>query len=158
MATTTTPKVAVITGAGRRGGIGRAIARRLLLDGHSVVVSDLAAPMESHPDYQAAAPGELTQAVDGLRGLGPGGVAGCRRDLRRSADADALIAAAVGQFGRVDVLVNNAGIAIGLGPVVELTDQDWQVNLEVMASGVFYCSRAAARRMIDQGFGGRIVT
>jgi NAD(P)-dependent dehydrogenase (short-subunit alcohol dehydrogenase family) len=56
------------------------------------------------------------------------------------------------------VLVNNAGIAIGLAPVTELTDEDWQVNLDVMASGVFRCSRAAARHMVAQGEGGRIIT
>jgi len=56
------------------------------------------------------------------------------------------------------VLVNNAGLAIGLAPVVELSEEDWRVNLDVMATGVFLCSRAAARRMIAQGDGGRIVT
>jgi NAD(P)-dependent dehydrogenase (short-subunit alcohol dehydrogenase family) len=56
------------------------------------------------------------------------------------------------------VLVNNAGIAVGLAPVVELSEADWRVNLDVMATGVFLCSRAAARLMIAQGDGGRIVT
>jgi NAD(P)-dependent dehydrogenase (short-subunit alcohol dehydrogenase family) len=153
-----TVKVAVVTGAARRGGIGRAIARQLLLDGHAVVISDLARAMESHPDYQSAARGELEAAVAELAALELGEVAGCGCDVRSSADADALVAFALQRFGRIDVLVNNAGIAIGLGPVVELSDQDWQVNLEVMASGVFYCSRAAARPMIAQGHGGRIVT
>ena len=146
-------RVAVVTGAARRGGIGRAIAARLMRDGYTVVISDLARPMESHPSYQGAH-GELDQAVAELGG----DVAGCPCDVRSSADADALVAFALERFGRLDVLVNNAGIAIGLGPVVDLSDEDWQVNLEVMASGVFYCSRAAARQMIAQGGGGRIVT
>lgn len=151
-------RVAVVTGAARRGGIGRAIAQQLLRDGYAVVISDLSAPMRTHPDYEGAARGELELALAELEGLGLGEVAGCGCDVRSSADADALIAFAVERFGRIDALVNNAGVAIGLGPVVELSDKDWQVNLDVMATGAFYCSRAAARQMITQGVGGRIVT
>ena len=114
--------------------------------------------MDTHPEYQGAALGELEQAVAELERLGLGEVAGCGCDVRSSADADALVAFAVEHFGRIDILVNNAGIAIGLAPIVELSDEDWQVNLDVMASGVFHCSRAAAREMIAQGDGGRIVT
>ena len=150
--------MAVVTGAARRGGIGRAIATRLLGDGYAVVVSDLARPMGTHQDYQSAPSGELEQTVAELTELGLGDVAGCPCDVRSSADADALTALAVERFGRIDALVNNAGVAIGLGPVVDLTDADWQVNLDVMATGVFYCSRAAARQMIAQGSAGRIVT
>jgi NAD(P)-dependent dehydrogenase (short-subunit alcohol dehydrogenase family) len=151
-------KVAVVTGAARRGGIGRAIAERLLRDGHALVISDLGRPMETHPDYQSAASGALGEAVAELGALGLGEVAGCACDVRKSTDADELVAFAVERFGRIDAMVNNAGVAIGLGPVVELSDQDWQVNLDVMATGVFHCCRAAARQMIDQGAGGRIVT
>jgi NAD(P)-dependent dehydrogenase (short-subunit alcohol dehydrogenase family) len=147
-----------VTGAARRGGIGRAIAQQLLRDGHAVVISDLVGPMETHPDYQSAARGELDHAVAELEELRLGEVAGCGCDVRSSADVEALVAFAVARFGRIDVLVNNAGIAIGLAPVVELSDKDWQVNLDVMATGVFYCSRAAARQMIAQGGSGRIVT
>ena len=147
----------MVTGAARRGGIGRAVAARLARDGLRVVVSDLGAPMSSHPDYAAAASEELHHAVAELEGDGAE-AAGIACDVRDSAQVDALIAGTVERFGRVDVLVNNAGVAIGLAPAVELSDEDWQVNLDVMAGGVFKCSRAAARRMIDQGEGGRIVT
>jgi NAD(P)-dependent dehydrogenase (short-subunit alcohol dehydrogenase family) len=149
-------RVAVITGAARRGGIGRAIAERLLADGLRVVVSDLEGPMASHPDYAGAGRSELDDAVATLSARGE--VHGVACDVRDSAQADALVDAAVERFGRLDVLVNNAGLAIGLAPVVELSDADWDVNLDVMAGGVFRCSRAAARRMVEQGEGGRIVT
>jgi NAD(P)-dependent dehydrogenase (short-subunit alcohol dehydrogenase family) len=151
-------RVAIVTGAARRGGIGRAIAARLLRDGCAVVISDLERPMSSHPDYQSATGGELRDAVEDLATLGLGEVAGCPCDVRHAVDADALIRFALERFGRLDVLVNNAGIAIGLAPVVELTDEDWEINLAVMATGVFNCSRAAARALIEQGEGGRIVT
>jgi NAD(P)-dependent dehydrogenase (short-subunit alcohol dehydrogenase family) len=149
-------RVAVVTGAARRGGIGRAIAARLLRDGLRVLVSDLERPMDTHPDYASAAPTELEDSVAELSGLGEVAAVGC--DVRDTSQVEALFDAASERFGRVDVLVNNAGIAIGLAPVTELSDEDWQVNLEVMAGGVFRCSRAAARRMIEQGKGGRIVT
>ena len=149
-------RVAVVTGAARRGGIGRAVAERLLRDGLRVVVSDLERPMASHPDYAAAQRSDLDDAVAELSALGEVHGAGC--DVRDSAQVDALMAAAVERFGRVDVLVNNAGLAIGLKPVAELSDADWDVNLDVMATGVFRCSRAAVRRMLEQGDGGRIIT
>lgn len=151
-------RVAIVTGAARRGGIGRAIATRLLRDGCAVVVSDLERPMSSHPDYLSSGASDLQRAAEDLLQLGLGPVAACPCDVRDSAQADALIAFALERFERLDVMVNNAGIAIGLGPVVELSDEDWEVNLAVMATGVFNCSRAAARAMIEQGEGGRIVT
>jgi NAD(P)-dependent dehydrogenase (short-subunit alcohol dehydrogenase family) len=150
------PKVAVVTGAARRGGIGRAIAARLLRDGMRVMISDLGRPMDSHPDYQGARATDLDDAVAEL--AAGGDVAGTACDVRNTEQVDALLDATVERFGRVDVLVNNAGVAIGLAPVTELGDDDWQVNLDVMAGGVFRCSRAAARLMIEQGDGGRIVT
>jgi NAD(P)-dependent dehydrogenase (short-subunit alcohol dehydrogenase family) len=149
-------KVALVTGAARRGGIGRAIAARLLRDRMAVVVSDLERPMDTHPDYRSAEPSELEQAVAELSALGDVAARGC--DVRDAAQVHALVEFAVERFGRLDVLVNNAGVAIGLAPVVELSEDDWRVNLDVMATGVFLCSRAAARRMIGQGHGGRIVT
>jgi NAD(P)-dependent dehydrogenase (short-subunit alcohol dehydrogenase family) len=149
-------KVAIVTGAARRGGIGRAIAARLLRDGMRVVVSDLERPMASHPDYASAGQSDLEEAVAELGRDGE--VAGIGCDVRVTAQADALLEATVERFGRVDVLVNNAGLAIGLAPVTELSDDDWEINLSVMAGGVFRCSRAAARRMVEQGEGGRIVT
>ncbi|HTX08694.1 MAG TPA: SDR family oxidoreductase [Solirubrobacteraceae bacterium] len=157
-APTQAARVAIVTGAGRRGGIGLAIARQLLSDGCAVVVSDLERPMSSHPDYQGARRDELAIAAGELAGLGIGAVATCGCDVQNSDEAERLVAFAVERFGRLDVMVNNAGVAIGLGPVVELTDADWKVNLDVMATGVFNCSRAAARRMIEQGEGGRIIT
>ena len=141
-------RVALVTGAARNGGIGRAIAARLLRDGLAVVVSDLARPMDTHPEYAAARAVELDEAVDELAALGE--VAGCPCDVRDAEQVDALLEFVTGRFGRIDVLVNNAGIAVGLAPVVELSEADWRVNLDVMATGVFLCSRAAARRMIAQ--------
>jgi NAD(P)-dependent dehydrogenase (short-subunit alcohol dehydrogenase family) len=149
-------RVAVVTGAARRGGIGRAIAARLVRDGLRIMLSDLERPMQTHPDYASAKPTELQEAIEELGRDGEVDGRGC--DVRDTAQVEALLDATLDRFGRVDVLVNNAGLAIGLSPVTELSDEDWQVNLDVMATGVFRCSRAAARRMVDQGEGGRIIT
>ena len=133
-------QVAIVTGAGR--GIGRAIARRLAQEGASVAVSDL--------DVENAAGGadEITAA---------GGKAiSFRTDVSRKADADRVVEDTVAHFGRLDILVNNAGI----GAIVSLLDTEestWDALMNVNAKGVLLCSQAAARQMIAQGDGGRII-
>jgi len=149
-------RVAVITGAARPGSIGQAIARRLLRDGLAVVVSDLGGPLDTHPDYASAERSDLQRAQEELSALGDVHTLPC--DVRHADEVRALIDGTVERFGRVDVLVNNAGLGVGLTPVVELSEADWRLNLDVMATGVFLCSQAAARRMLAQGEGGRIVT
>ena len=133
-------RTAIVTGASS--GLGERFARALGAAGANVVV---VARREDRLRSLAADLGEERTLAIGA-------------DVRDSAQADALVAFALKRFGRLDVMVNNAGIAIGLGPVVELSDEDWEVNLAVMATGVFNCSRAAARALIAQGEGGRIIT
>lgn len=149
-------RVAVVTGAGRAGSIGRAIGRRLLQDGYAVVLSDVGAPLDTHPDYEVAPGTALEDAVRELSAFGE--VHGLPCDVRRADQVEALLDGAVERFGRLDALVNNAGLAVGLTPVTELSEADWRLNLDVMATGVFLCSRGAARRMVEQGEGGRIIT
>ncbi|MDI6912313.1 SDR family NAD(P)-dependent oxidoreductase [Nocardioides sp.] len=149
-------RVAIVTGAGRKGSIGQAVARRLLLDGLTVVLSDLGAALDSHPDYEVAPSTDLETACDELSNVGEVNALPC--DVRDAEQVDDLLDGTVARYGRVDVLVNNAGLTVGVGPVTELREEDWRLNLDVMATGVFLCSRAAARRMISQGEGGRIIT
>jgi len=149
-------RVAVVTGAGRAGSIGRAIGRRLLQDGYAVVLSDVGGALDTHPDYEVAPGSALAEAVAELSAFGE--VDGLPCDVRRADQVEALLDGAVERFGRLDALVNNAGLAVGLTPVTELSEEDWRLNLDVMATGVFLCSRGAARRMVAQGEGGRIVT
>lgn len=149
-------RVAVVTGAGRREGIGAAVARDLLRRGATVVLSDLEAAMDTHPDYESSSSSELQQNVNELRDLG-GDVAGIACDVRDAEQVQGLVDETVARFGQIDVLINNAGVAVGLDPVVELDERDWRLNLDVMCTGVFLCSRAAARHMIQAGQGGRII-
>ncbi|WP_341242183.1 SDR family NAD(P)-dependent oxidoreductase [uncultured Nocardioides sp.] len=148
-------RVVVVTGGARAGGMGRAIAESFLRLGDAVVLSDVGAPLASHPDYEVAPPDHLSQAATELAVLGPVLPVAC--DVTDEEQVKALFDAAVAEHGRVDVLVNCAGLAIGLTPVTELALRDWQVNIDVMATGAFLCAREAARRMVPRG-AGRIIT
>jgi NAD(P)-dependent dehydrogenase (short-subunit alcohol dehydrogenase family) len=149
-------RVALVTGAGRRNGIGRSIAERLLRDGYAVALSDIGERFAEKPGYEAVEMSELEHTAAELSALGP--VRAVRCDVRDEGQVDAMVADVVTHFGRLDVLVNNAGVGGGLGEVVEMALADWQLNIDVMATGVFLCSRAAARHLIDRGQGGRIIT
>jgi NAD(P)-dependent dehydrogenase (short-subunit alcohol dehydrogenase family) len=148
--------VAVVLGAGRSGGIGRSVVVRLLADGYRVVASDVGRVLSSHPDYEVAPPGDLIDLVREVDDAGRIQTFAC--DVTREDEVIALFANARESFGRLDVAVNCAGLGIGLKPVINLTLRDWNVNIDVMATGAFLFAREAARVLIDQGTGGRIVT
>lgn len=134
-------KVAVVTGGSR--GLGREMARSLARAGADVCIA-------------ARTPDQLEAAAAFLRdesGREPLTVAA---DVRESADCERLIAAAVERFGKLDVLVNNAGIgdAPGRGKAVwELTDGEWLDGIAVNLHGTFWCTRAALAHMRPRGEG-----
>jgi 3-oxoacyl-[acyl-carrier protein] reductase len=130
-------KTALVTGAAR--GIGLAIATRLAADGLRVAMLD-----QDRAAVEAAAPG-----------LGAGAL-GLAADVSRAAEVDAAIARIEREWGRLDVLVNNAGITGRSFPIWDLTDEDWQRVIDVDLTSVFLCCRAAVKVMLRQG-GGRIV-
>ena len=135
-------KVVVITAAAGTG-IGSATARRCLEEGARVVVSD------SHARRLAEVHGELAGVHgDRVRAIG------C--DVTDEGQAEALVAGAAAQFGRVDVMVNNAGLG-GTSSVLEMTDEQWSRVLDVTLTGTFRCTRAALRQMVAQGGGGAVV-
>ncbi|MEV7241498.1 SDR family oxidoreductase [Streptomyces sp. NPDC093248] len=134
-------KIAVVTGAGS--GIGRAVAVELLRAGWSVVLAGRR--METLEETAARAPGGPWLAV--------------RTDVSRPEDVDALFAAAVERFGRVDLLFNNAG-TFGPGgvPVEDLPYEAWRHVVDTNLNGAFLCAQAAYRRMKEQDpRGGRII-
>lgn len=149
------PRVVVLTGGARAGGMGRAICEAFLRLGDTVVLSDVGGPLASHPDYEVAPADHLQQAASELSVLGSVLTVVC--DVTDEAQVAALFDRAVDEHGRVDVVVNCAGLAIGLSPVTELSLADWQVNIDVMATGAFLVAREAARRMVPRG-SGRIIT
>jgi rhamnulose-1-phosphate aldolase/alcohol dehydrogenase len=132
-------RVALVTGAAS--GIGKAIAVRLAAEGACVVVADL----------------DLQKAQDAAAELGSSDVAiGIAADVSDAEAVATAFRAAALAFGGVDLVVNNAGLSISK-PLLETTEQDWDVQHDVMAKGSFLVSREAARIMIDQGMGGDIV-
>lgn len=133
-------KVAVVTGA--TGGLGEGIARRLASEGAAVVVSG-----------RRADEGEAV--AQSLRDAG-GRAAFHRADVAVEADCNALIAAAVETFGRVDILVNNAA-TLAHHPFDELTVDQWDTAFDANVRGPMLLSRAAATRMREQGDGGSII-
>jgi 3-oxoacyl-[acyl-carrier protein] reductase len=135
-------KVVVVTAAAGTG-IGAAIAERCLAEGARVMLSD------SH-DRRLAAEGERLAAAYGKR------VCSMPCDVTDESAVRALVAAAAGEYGRLDVMINNAGLG-GNRPVTEMTDGEWAQVLDVTLTGTFRCTRAALTRMIAQGGGGVVV-
>ena len=132
-------KVAVITGAAR--GIGRACAERFLLEGSRVVIADV------DGDALVKTAGELGRPDD-LRAI--------QADVARRADVDGLVSAAAKDFGRLDIMVNNAGIARNQD-FLEITEKDFDEVIAVNLKGAFFGVQAAAKQMIAQGGGGVII-
>jgi 3-oxoacyl-[acyl-carrier protein] reductase len=137
----TAGRVALITGSSR--GIGRAVALRLARDGVSIVVN--------YRSNAAAA----EAVVDEIAGLGSTAVA-VAGDVTEAEAADRLVDAALDRFGRLDILVANAGITRDM-LTLRMTDADWAAVVETNLTSVFRCCRAALRPMLRQR-SGRIVT
>jgi 2-deoxy-D-gluconate 3-dehydrogenase len=133
-------QVAVVTGAAM--GIGQAIALRLAEAGAAVVIGDV---------NMAAA-----QQTAGLIAERGGKAVATRADMSSVSDIEALVAGAEARFGRLDMLVNNAGV-FPFGAALQLSEAQWDHVLDINLKGVFFAAQAAAKRMISAGHGGRIV-
>ena len=133
-------QVAIVTGAGR--GIGRAIALRLAQEGCRVTVADL--------DGETAA-----QVSAEIQELGAQSLA-LQVDVTRSEDVERMVRQTTARLGSLRIMVNNAGIG-AIAPLLETDEKTWDALMNVNAKGVLFCSQAAARQMIAQGGGGRII-
>ncbi len=149
-------RVAIVTGAGRRGGIGAAVALRLAQDGAHIVVGDICAPPTELPHAGSGQWEECTALVEEIETHGVQGLP-LRLDVADAASVQALIAETKAAFGRLDILVNNAGVAIGPGPLIQMEEAAWRRTLEINATGTFLCSKFALPLMIEGGRGGRII-
>ena len=132
-------KVALVTGAGA--GIGRAIALAMAEAGAAVAAADIDADAAQRTADQAASNTRRAWAV--------------QVDCGEVAQIDAMVARTVAELGRLDIIVNNAGVT-RYSYIMDLTEADWDRIHRVNAKGVFFCLQRAAREMIPQG-GGRII-
>ena len=130
-------KVAIVTGSGR--GIGKAIALKLAENGADIVINDI--PGSDYAD-------ETKKEIEAL------GVKAIvvRGDVRNKDDVDALINQTVETFGKIDILVNNAGITRD-GLMIRMSEEDWDMVLDINLKGAFNCIKAAARPMMKQRSG-----
>jgi acetoin reductase-like protein len=133
-------KTALVTGAGR--GIGRAMALRLVGEGADVAVADINAENASETASMIQASGGRTLAV--------------AVDLTDTRQIQDMIDRVVETFGRLDVLINNAG-RVQIKPLLDVTEEEWDQTLDLNLKGTFFCLQAAARQMVKQGGGGRII-
>jgi 3-oxoacyl-[acyl-carrier protein] reductase len=136
----TDKRVALVTGASR--GIGRAIAVALAKDGLHVVLNWTA--------NEAAA----AEALAAVQAVGAGAL--LRFDVAKADEVDAAVKKIVEEHGRLDVVVNNAGIAVD-GLILRLKEEDWQRVIDVNLTGALHVARAAARHLLKAKEGGRLI-
>ena len=139
-------KVAICTGAGRRGGLGEAMVKTLAAEGCKVVVTDVG-PQDAS---------DLAAIVGEIRAAG-GAARSVALDVCDEAQVEHAIASTVAAFGRLDILINNAGIGFLMQPLTQTSRETWSRVLDVNLMGAFLCTKHAALQMIAQGQGGRIV-
>lgn len=135
-------KGVVITGGGT--GLGREMTVAMARAGADIVIA-------------ARRTGPIEEVAEEVRALGRKGVA-ISADVTDTDQVKGLMESAISELGKVDVLLNNAGIVRCQGaiPIWEITDDDWRVGIEVNMSSAFYCARAIAKHMVERG-GGKII-
>ena len=132
-------QVAIVTGGA--GGIGAPLCRALSEDGYNVVVADFAVDAGRALAQELAGNSERASFF--------------KIDVRDKKDAERLAAATLERYGRIDVLINGAGV-ISRMPVLEMPEEEWDRVLDINLKGTFLCSQAVARHMVERG-SGRIV-
>ena len=146
-------RVAFITGAAR--GQGRAHAIRLAKEGADIIAIDICGPISETITYPLATSDELAQTVAAVEAAGRK-VLAREVDIRDLAAQQQVVAEAVAQFGRLDILVANAGV-LSWGRLFEMSEEQWDTVIEVNLSGTWRTVRAVVPAMIEAGNGGSII-
>ena len=152
-------KVAIVTGAGGRHGIGRAIALRLAQEGADVVVTDIQRSTDAmRPEDRQAGWRGLDSVVGEIDALGRQAL-GLFSDVSDTGQVSDMVAQTLDRFGHIDILVNNAGSQPGRDRVllVDLEEDAFDEVMRVNVKGTYLCSRAVATHMIARGGGGKII-
>jgi NAD(P)-dependent dehydrogenase (short-subunit alcohol dehydrogenase family) len=132
-------KVALVTGAGSQIGYGKAIAVTLAEEGCHIVAADI--------DLAGAEKTAAAVKVLGRRALA------VKVDVTVQAEVDAMVAAAIKEFGQIDILVNNAGASSQLRPFLEMTEEDWDFDIKTNLYGQMRVARAVLPHMISRKYG-----
>ena len=152
-------KRALVTGAGRQRGIGRAIALRLAEEGADVAVAGYGRDPSTFPEHERDAGWRgVASVADEIRDLGRRTVA-VEGDLSDRGDVAALVEATMGDLGGIDILVNNAALPseAGASTILDMDENLWFRTVDVNLNGLFLVTRAVGRQMRDRGSGGSIV-
>ena len=153
-------KVAIVTGAGRRRSIGNSTAHVLAELGADLVLTGTGRdPSTFPPDEREIGWRDIESTADEVRALGRRALT-LVGDVTDEADVDTMVQRALEQFGRIDILVNNAAYRYGPDRVrlIELDPDIFQKVIDVKVRGTYMCSKAVAKVLIEQGQGGKIVT
>lgn len=152
-----TGKTAVITGSGRRKGLGEAIAMRLAKDGADIVISDIGRAVDAATSAEhIGSTIEMEAIAADIRKLGVK-VSTKACDVRSLENMRSLAKHAKDTHGSLDIWVNNAGIGYIAAPILDVTEEQWRAVIDVNLSGAFFGVKAAAEVMVEQGRGGRII-
>jgi SDR family mycofactocin-dependent oxidoreductase len=146
-------RVAFVTGAAR--GQGRAHAVRLATEGADIIATDICGPVSDSISYPMPTPEDLADTVRAVEATGRK-VLAREVDIRDLAAQQQVVADGVEQFGRLDILVANAGI-LSWGRLFEMSEEQWDSVIEVNLSGTWRTVRAAVPAMIEAGNGGSII-
>ena len=150
-------KVALVTGAGRHRGLGEAMAKRLAADGARVVITDIGE--EKGAQFAAEHIGttaEMDAIADEINAAG-GTATAHICDVTEEDQVSGAVKKAVDTYGRLDIMINNAGIGYLMTDILNLEQKDWDAVLNVNLRGVFFGVKHAAKQMIAQGEGGTII-
>jgi NAD(P)-dependent dehydrogenase (short-subunit alcohol dehydrogenase family) len=152
-------KIAMITGAGGEHGLGRAIAQRFADEGADLILVDVAPTGLRVGATPASGWRGIDAVAEEVRKRGRRALTALA-DVRSVSQVAAVVARAVAEFGRIDVLVNNAGApgSLDRAVVVDLSEDAWDTVLDTNLKGTFLCSQAVARTMLERGVRGRIIS
>jgi SDR family mycofactocin-dependent oxidoreductase len=147
-------RVAYVTGAAR--GQGRSHCVRLARAGADITAIDACGPVATHNGYEPATPEDLAETVNLVEGEGRK-ILAREVDVRDAAGQQRVIADAIEQFGRLDIVVANAGV-LNWGRLWEISAEQWQETLDTNLTGLWHTIKAAVPAMIKAGNGGSIIT
>jgi NAD(P)-dependent dehydrogenase (short-subunit alcohol dehydrogenase family) len=149
-------KIAVVTGVGRPMGIGRSCALKLAEMGADVMISDLCRKYEGDLESYNLGQWEQLEKVAGEIEAKGRKARAFKVDVTIRSEIEDMVDAVVKEFGHIDVLINNAGTGVGVGPFLNISEAAWDKTIDVNLKGIFHCCQLIIPHMIEAG-GGKIV-